>query len=246
MIRPSVKDSKGGVIALPAWHLAEAKPADGPSPVAAQVADQVSPWANREFRIGADLMPDPGSVTSCFWSKLAGPGKAVFSPADRLATAVTFDTPGDYLLRLTASMGRETVTRDIAAVVRTAPLDGWKLRKFGVGSAQATADFADPDGDGIANLMEYALMLDPSKPDVAGLPDPVFRNDTLSLTYKRPASAADVSYQVEWTEDLVTWHPEGVAEQVVITVGDMQIVRATAPKQESKPGRFLRLRVKGP
>ncbi len=39
------------------------------------------------------------------WSKETGPGKVEFAGATDAATTATFDTPGDYVLKLTASLG---------------------------------------------------------------------------------------------------------------------------------------------
>jgi hypothetical protein len=222
-------------------------PADPISPLTSSV-QVCSAWVQRGNSLGEEIAPGLGGLKNFRWKLLSGPGKASFSPADQLATSVTFSAPGDYLLRLTASEGQESVTRDVAVKASLAPLDQWKERRFGADRSRwvLAGDHADADADGISNLMEYALMLDPRKPDVAGLPDPVVRNGGLSIVYKRPASAVDVKYQAQWTEDLLEWSGDEVKEEVILTVGDMQIVRASAPAPKDKPGRFLRLRVTGP
>ena len=53
--------------------------------------------------------------------------------------------------------------------------DSWLLENFSATSlvdVAVTGDIADPDGDGIANLLEYALGLDPNVRDASGLPTP--------------------------------------------------------------------------
>ena len=231
---------------LPQWQVTREDVQDPISSIQTHPDAHAEAWMARNTRIGANLLPSLRVYQSCQWKVLAGPGTALFSPPDQIETTVTFDKTGDYLLRLTATDGTETVNRDLTVRVRPAPFDLWKARKFAAAGASSTGDYADPDSDGIANLMEYALMLDPNKPDVAGLPDPVVRNGQVSVTYKRPASAVDLTFQTEWTDDLITWHATEISEQVIMTVGDMQIVRASAPTPKDQPGRFLRLRVKGP
>ena len=114
---------------------------------------------------------------------------------------------------------------------------------------------ADPDGDGIVNLLEYALALDPTLavagavPGTEGLPasdqpDP----DTFSLIYRRNLTATDLEYVVEFSPDLdssngLGWFPGVVGESIVSETGDIQVIRATLDSTGMNAG-FLRLRVK--
>src|SRR5690606_31518783 len=59
----------------------------------------------------------------------------------------------------------------------------------------------DPDGDGIPNLLEFALGLNPVASDPDGLPVVAKIGDELTLTYIR-AQASGVSYEVQTTNDL--------------------------------------------
>ena len=47
------------------------------------------------------------------WSKVSGPGTVTFGNATAASTTVTCDTPGTYVLRLTASDGTNTATSDV-------------------------------------------------------------------------------------------------------------------------------------
>ena len=226
-----------------------ARPEQDPlSPVTQEIMGHDRAWAGRPAEFGRALLNQVGSLRTFRWSKLAGPGNVAFRPPDQLITFMTFAEPGSYLLRLTASHGDESLQRDVSVTVAEAPFDSWRQSHFGAGyrTLPSAADHSDADTDGISNLMEYALMLDPKKPDVTGLPDPAVRNGQLSMMYKRPLSAVDLGYQVQWTEDMFTWHSNEVSEQVIMKVGDLQIVRASTEVPVGKPGRFLRLRVIGP
>jgi hypothetical protein len=107
---------------------------------------------------------------------------------------------------------------------------------------------ADPDRDGFSNLMEYALAMNPklanSPPIQGGLADGV-----LSLTYKRSKTAADLTYLVEVSGDLMTWK-SGSSDVGVPVIGNddgyTQTVVVKDLMAPSPAGRFIRLRVSAP
>ena len=114
-----------------------------------------------------------------------------------------------------------------------------------------SGDLADPDGDGVVNLLEYALNLDPLSASRAGLPvvAPATQNGTtnLTLTYTKLKTATDLTYVVEVSADLLTWKSgsgyttdvavldQGTTQQV--TTRDLTAISAATPR------RFMRLRV---
>ena len=82
-------------------------------------------------------------------------------------------------------------------------LDNWKNQWFG--SAAGTASATDTNsyvGDGIANLMKYALGMNPTVPATNGLPEMKMTNNKLSLTFNRQKSATDIVYEVQAAGDL--------------------------------------------
>ncbi len=54
-----------------------------------------------------------GNSLSISWSKVSGPGAAVFTNANSTTPNVTFSLPGDYVLRLTAGDGEHTASDDV-------------------------------------------------------------------------------------------------------------------------------------
>ncbi len=106
---------------------------------------------------------------------------------------------------------------------------------------------ADPDGDGLINLAEYAFARDPLTPDA-----PAFLLDTqqdaggvtLTLTFTRPRQPLDLSYAIEaadhpagpWAADAFTDTPA-----VPLSSG-LERVTFRTPATPA-PARFLRLRV---
>jgi hypothetical protein len=102
------------------------------------------------------------------------------------------------------------------------PIEAWRLRYFGTTLAIGdAANDADPDGDGWPNLGEYFLGRNPLHPDSA--PGPLLSlvevgDETfLSLQFSRLASAVDVDYILEVSNDLIEW--EAAGEVLVTEIG---------------------------
>ncbi|MBC8011801.1 MAG: Ig-like domain repeat protein, partial [Burkholderiales bacterium] len=130
-------------------------------------------------------------------------------------------------------------------------LDLWRATHFtveqlGNPALEATVwgHLADPDSDGVSNLLEYALDGDPLAASGTDIPVSALNSDTppkLTLTFLR--ARADVTYLVQASSDLTAWedlvtNPGAVSLTVPVTVTD------TPPLDATK--RFLRLRVSQP
>jgi RHS repeat-associated protein len=63
-----------------------------------------------------DYLPSCGSSLSISWTKVSGPGSAVFANPNSAATTVSFSALGTYVLRLTGSDGVSTVSDDVTIV----------------------------------------------------------------------------------------------------------------------------------
>lgn len=109
---------------------------------------------------------------------------------------------------------------------------------------------ADPDGDGIANLMEYVLAGgDPVVPSLSILPTVASVGDDLVLSYTRnDASEADTTQVGQWTADLTTGVWTDVTPVVVNENGPLaDDMTVTVPKSNAVNGKlFLRLKVTMP
>jgi hypothetical protein len=108
---------------------------------------------------------------------------------------------------------------------------------------------ADPDGDGIGNLLEYALGLDPLTAGLAGLPVLGQTNGCLALTYTTVNRATDITYRPEVSADLITW--TNGAAYVTETVLASNTLTQTIQAHDLFPSaaavcRFMRLRVTRP
>ncbi len=67
---------------------------------------------------------------------------------------------------------------------------------------------SDSNGDGVSLLMAYALDLDPDENLSAIAPKPTITAGQAGVSYW--SGAADISYRLEWSSDLVSWSTDGV------------------------------------
>ncbi|WP_338289940.1 polysaccharide lyase family 8 super-sandwich domain-containing protein [Luteolibacter sp. LG18] len=119
------------------------------------------------------------------------------------------------------------------------PFAAWMNGFAGLSAAEKT-ETADPDRDGLVNVVEYALGLDPTA--ASKLPLPLKTGKVVKWTYPVRVSAANVTVIPEWSTDLSSWHPEGVTTSPRGDDGDVRTMEATVPLGED-PRQFLRLRV---
>ncbi len=179
---------------------------------------------------------------------------AVVPAGDTLAQGdrtVTLAVVGDYSLAAGAPASA-TVT------VRDKPYDAWRFAAFDaaqLASAAISGDAADPDGDSVPNLLEYALGGAPLATDPATIsPAPGLVEDTqtgarhLTLSYTRPGARTDLVYGVEWSDDpTAAWQSgAGVVEETAREAteggGERVTVRAVATMADAAR-QFVRLRV---
>lgn len=81
-------------------------------------------------------------------------------------------------------------------------LAAWRARHFGnPEQAAAGGDDADPDHDGMVNLIEYAFAMDPAASDASLLPKAVVKDGHLVFEFTAPADDMGVTYGASWTSD---------------------------------------------
>ncbi|MBS0658888.1 MAG: choice-of-anchor D domain-containing protein [Verrucomicrobia bacterium] len=82
-------------------------------------------------------------------------------------------------------------------------LEHWRLTNFGsADNAGLGADYADYDQDGVPNLVEYALGLDPTRDSSAALPQAQLVGSDVVLAFTAPAGQTGVTYRAEWSDTL--------------------------------------------
>lgn len=133
-------------------------------------------------------------------------------------------------------------------VLNDQPVDGWRFAKFTsteLSNPLISGDLANPDQDGLANLMEYALGLPPKTANLNPF-NPRMQGEHFTLTYTRLKSATDVILELDTCTDLKLWQSSpALFEQVsCIDEGSAQriTVRLTALASSSATS-YVRLRV---
>lgn len=127
--------------------------------------------------------------------------------------------------------------------------DSYGLPSDGTGLGSPTAILS---GDGITNLMKYALGIDPDMPGYQGNlwtgTVNVSGSDYLGLTYTRPEPApSGVSYVAEASTDLVNWSTAGLVETLSTPSGGLRSVSVRhGTPIGSEPRQFLRLKITAP
>ena len=110
--------------------------------------------------------------------------------------------------------------------------------------ADPSAD-GDPDGDGVANLLEYFQGLNPASADVPAA-QIQWSEGGLIFDYRRSKAIDGVAGMVEWTNELsgtVAWSAEGVTDEVITDFGPYETRRATVPMGAGETKKFIHLRV---
>ncbi len=200
-------------------------------------------------------------------STLTLPGTSTLT----ITGAGTEPTPGSYLLLTTTggitgnlpaltlpsgwtgSLQKTNTDKDLTLVLTaTKPIHTWRQLHFGDWRETGTsANDADPDNDGLNNLMEYALGCSPTVPTGGSRPKSsittIDGSNYVYIQYTRPDPApADVVYDVQSSADLQTWASNSVVTLSTAVENGVATVRVRATQDLSSSQRFLRLKVLAP
>lgn len=92
----------------------------------------------------------------------------------------------------------------------------WRLTQFGTNAANPAiaGDFANPTGDGLVNLLKYALGFDPLIPHSGAVPHMLATNGYMTITFPQSKTATDVKLVVEGANTLTNaeWSTNGFVE----------------------------------
>ena len=219
-------------------------PAIDPGPAPAAIVNQAAPLAATT------------SGNSVRWSLVSGPGTATFSDASAPTGEVTFSTPGNYLLRLAASNDDGESSRSLAVTVNamTTAFMTWQETNWpGITDPESIDPAADPDHDGIANLLEYILAGgDPRVPSKGILPETSMSGDSLIFSYLRNTSSSQDTIQIvqygsldgQWT-DIPVVQGETVTMTPIDEALGIELVTVVIPATDA-PRMFARLKVAQP
>ncbi|MEO5714701.1 MAG: autotransporter-associated beta strand repeat-containing protein [Luteolibacter sp.] len=128
----------------------------------------------------------------------------------------------------------------------TSPFLVWQEQQFGEDATdpEIAGENADPDGDGLTNLVEYALATGPLSGNPSGI-SCAREGGVFSMTYALSKAATDITVLPVWSDDLATWSNVGVAVGIISENADVRVQRAEIPVAED-PNLFLRLRITRP
>ncbi len=186
-----------------------------------------------------DGLPAPFTTA---WSTVVAASPVTFGNTAALLTSANFTaTAGNYTLRLSANDGLATSFADLNFTLT--PYTLWQVANFPGGPTDANAGMsADPDHDGLDNLLEYALGTAPrtanSSSELVSTTD-VGGQKYFTLTVPKNPAATDTSINIEASNDLsaTSWSANGL---VIITNTATNLTVRDSQPISSTPRRFFR------
>ena len=115
----------------------------------------------------------------------------------------------------------------------TAPFTTWRNANFTAGELADNAISganADPDHDGLVNLLEHAFRLPPKAASVSPVQISSLAADAIFVTYPQNVDATDVFLSVQQTTNLTTWDSVGVTYELLGVANGVQTIRARVPR----------------
>jgi alpha-tubulin suppressor-like RCC1 family protein len=205
-----------------------------------------------QLSVVASAYETPSSSLTYQWRRngvnLTNGGR--ISGADSATLTIANSQAGDAAVYdvVVAMVGGGSVISDPALLTLLDGYGVWRGDSFTAGELADTSvsgPNADPDADGFANLLEYALGFEPKTADTSNLPTVSVEGSDWVYTMARPADRTDITYVVEISTNLAGWSTAGVVHQFVSDSGGIETWRARYPVASS-PNVFFRLRVTQP
>jgi hypothetical protein len=237
-----------------AWHSLPAVTVTATQPIAKEIDGQqatvtITRTGDTTLPMQVPLIIGGTAVSGTHYQTLPA---IVIIPATQSSLALQVTPVSDFL-----AQGSRTVTVAIAAdfaLVRDAaqsavatihdkPFDAWRFASFTapeLATPAISGETVDPDGDQLANLLEYGLGLPPKSPNASPviLVEPA-NHVTLSAD-KNPA-ATDITWGAEVSADLTSWDPA-----VIITNNFSNFTARDNILITGAEKRFIRLKVTRP
>lgn len=205
------------------------------------------PPFNLNATVTDDGQPTPPGGTTLQWSQIASPGFITFGNPAAEDTLATLTMNGSHTIRLRADDGDSIVFDDLTFTGYLNPFARW-LDQNNVGDENnpLSESTADADGDGLLNLIEYAIgsngSVSSTNPQVITMA-PVSTSNFLRLSIPKNPAATDVTFTVEASSDLTSWSSVGL---VIETNTSTQLtVRDNVPSSTGVR-RFMRVKVTRP
>ena len=128
-------------------------------------------------------------------------------------------------------------------IIKDKPADDWKFNIFSgaeLADSAISGNTADPDGDSIANLLEYAFNMNPKVSNTSTVVTGE-NSGYLSLSVAKNPAAIDLTWSAEVSSDLTQWFPA-----TTITNTQANFVARDTVLKNSAPIRMMRIKVTRP
>ena len=164
------------------------------------------------------------------------------------AAVLQYLTQSTYSIRVRATDENGVSTEQVLTItLLPSPYTQWKIAHFqGDASDPAVAgDNVILAGDGLPNLLKYALGLHPFVPSTNGV---TFTRSLggVTLSYSRAHAATDITLHAYWSQDLTNWSNSGVTETMLSDDNTIQLWQATLSLAPEDHRIFMRLEVGRP
>ncbi len=130
-----------------------------------------------------------------------------------------------------------------AVAIEDKPFDAWRFANFTAPQLAIPAissENADPDGDALPNLIEYALGLNPRTSSISTATSSR-SGGYLTITATKDPAATDILWNSEVAADLIDWQPAAIDTNTV-----SQFVARDSVLAASAGRRFIRLKITRP
>ena len=160
-------------------------------------------------------------------------------------SGLTDGTAWYYIIAAQGLPGTGVASTPVSATTYTA-VENWRVANFGtaINSGNA-ADSADPSGDGIPNLVKYAMGLNPLASTTTGI-TATAANGVMTMNYTLADAATGATVQAWWSNDLQTWSTAGLTQTMLSDNGTIQLWQATVSMSSQGSAMFMRLQISGP
>ncbi|MES2923304.1 MAG: glycoside hydrolase family 98 domain-containing protein [Verrucomicrobiota bacterium] len=161
-------------------------------------------------------------------------------------TSVTNGTTYFYVVTIASGAGQGSISTQVSAI----PLQTfsqWVAAAFpGETSETVIGDLADPDADGLVNLLEYYFGTSPGVDDSNGVTSASFESaDNVVFTYRMSKNLIGVTAKVQYSSELYDWTDNTAVPTVVSDQGNYYLMQSVVPRNSST-ALFIQLAVSIP
>jgi lysophospholipase L1-like esterase len=199
-------------------------------------------FLTQPFYIGGvefSKVPDPDAGPR---STFSGDGFHPSTSMHAKVAQIILDAFIDQLGLVQSRLSDREILRDVLKLDPDLGFQEW-LAAENVTSSARTAE-ADPDGDGLKNLLEFALAsTDPTRADTAPIITQLTSDNQLQLRWSaRPQASGYVRWRVQTSNDLITWSNSSTTVSMTASSASSHDMLASVPVSPiTTPHQFVRL-----